>query len=325
MNHDHLVNHIRHPELVTDSTLHVVGVVSNPVRYHSRYRLARQWMAEMQATPNVHLTMVEAAFGDRHHEVTEAGNPDHLQLRTSSEIWCKESMVNLGFRSVIGRYPAARYLAWVDADVHFRDPNWALETVQQLQHFDVVQPWSDCADLGAQGGILGHFKSFGAQHQRRRPKQKHPSQPYEYAHTGFAWACTRRFYEQVGGLLDFAILGSADHHMAFACIGEVQDTVHGGMTAAFKRRCAEWQTRAMRVTKGEVGFAPGRIEHNFHGPKKRRFYRERWGVLIDHAYDPDTDLVHDNQGLIQLAGKPALEQDIRLYNRSRFEDSIEEQ
>ena len=46
-------------------------------------------------------------------------------------------------------------------------------------------------------------------------------------------------------------------------------------------------------------------------------------MLVDNGYDPDTDLTYDAQGLIQLIGKPRLEQDIRLYNRSRQEDSIE--
>ena len=140
---EHIVNQIRNPAPISDDTLHVIGVVSNPVRYHSRYRLARDWMAHMEATPHVKLTMVEAAFGDRHHEVTE-GRPEHIRLRTKSEIWCKESMINIGIRSVIGRYPTAKYFAWIDADIEFHDPNWALETIHQLQHFDVVQPWSDC-------------------------------------------------------------------------------------------------------------------------------------------------------------------------------------
>jgi hypothetical protein len=112
--------------------------------------------------------------------------------------------------------------------------------------------------------------------------------------------------------------------MAFAMIGEVMDTIHGGMSKSFFRRCLEWQTNAVRITNKEVGFVHGRIEHEFHGPKNRRYYRERWQILVDYKYDPDTDLVYDSQGLIQLVGKPALEQAIKMYNRSRHEDSIEE-
>jgi hypothetical protein len=318
----HLANHIKNPDLHGANTLHVIGVVSNPVRYHSRYRLAREWQEQMAATPNVRLHMVETAFGDRHHEVTETSNVDHLQLRTRSEIWIKESMINVGMRHLLPR--DWKYVAWVDADIAFRDPNWAQETLHQLQHFEVVQPWQHCADLGAQGSIMQTHESFGYVHQRGVQKQRAPFEPYAYAHSGFAWACTRKFWEAVGGLLDFCILGSADHHMAWAMIGDTDGTIHRKMSPSFFAKVRDWQERAMRVTQGQIGFTPGRIEHAFHGPKKRRYYRERWQILVDHGFDPVRDLMYDEQGLVQLVGKPALEQALRVYNRSRFEDSIEE-
>jgi hypothetical protein len=270
----------------------------------------------------VKLTIVETSFGDRHHEL-ECDMPgvDYVRLNTRSEAWIKESMINVGARHVIVKYNA-QYIAWVDMDVEFENQGWAQECLNQLQHFEVVQPWSDCVDMGPHGNVLQHFKSFGHQHQCRIPKQKHPTQPYQYAHSGFAWACTRRFWENCGGLIDFAILGSADHHMAFAMIGEVKDTIHGKMCDSFKNRCADWQRKAMQITHGEVGFVSGMIKHSFHGPKKRRYYRERWEILF--SYDPDKDLQRDSQGLVYLVGRADLEQDIRLYNRSRFEDSIEQ-
>jgi hypothetical protein len=325
---DHLVQHISKAQLRSQNTLHVVGVCSNPVRYQSRYRLAREWIGHMARTDCVDLTVVEATFGDRQNELEEASQhagANYYPVRVGSESWIKEPLINLGIRHAIARDRYAKYFAWIDMDVFFRDGNWAQETLHQLQHFHVVQPWQDCADLRPSGGIYQHFKSFGYQHQRRVPKQMWPAQPYEYAHSGFAWACTRLFFENVRGLMDFAPLGSADHHMAFACIGEVDDTIHGKMSPSFFRLCREWQAAAMRVTKGEVGFVNGRIEHYFHGPKARRYYRERWQILVDHGFDPDTDLAYDEQGIRVIAqSKPALEQAIGLYNRSRVEDSIEE-
>lgn len=315
----HIVNQIQSAGVQQSNVLHVVGVVSNPARWHSRYRLAREWQEAMRATPGVQLHTVETAFGDRHHEVTSS---DDLQLRTKSEAWIKESMINLGVRDLLPK--DWKYVAWVDADVAFRNPGWAQETIHQLQHFHVVQPWQQCTDLGFQGDILGTFNSFGLLHQKGTVKQRHSGEPYLYAHSGFAWACTRAFWEQVGGLVDFAILGSADHHMAWAMIGEVDSTIHRGMAPSFFRRLREWQDRAVRLTHKQVGFTPGRIEHAFHGPKKRRYYRERWQVLVDHGFDPDKDLIRDEQGLIQIVGKPALEHAILQYNRSRFEDSIDE-
>jgi hypothetical protein len=320
----HITNHIHHHDLMSDNTLYVIGVCTNPVRYHSRYRIAREWIEHMAQSSNVRLILVEAAFGDRHHELSpENDEYDFLPYRIKSEAWIKESLINLGARHAFVKYNA-NYLAWIDMDIFFRREDWAMETMQQLQHFSIVQPWQDCADLGPHGGISRHFRSFGFQHQRRKPKQKHPSQPYEYAHSGFAWACTRSFFEQVQGLMNFAILGSADHHMAFACIGETKDTIHKMMHPSFFRKCFEWQDRAMRVTNGEVGFVNGRIEHQFHGPKNRRYYRERWQILVDWQYDPDKDLMTDAQGITTLVGKPKLEHAVKMYNRSRLEDSNEE-
>jgi hypothetical protein len=317
----HLANQIQHPELISDNTLHVVGIVTNPVRFHSRYRLAREWLDEMGQTPNVKPYLAEAAFGDRHHEVTSS-QADHLQVRTRGECWIKENLINLGVRTLLPR--DWKYVAWIDCDVTFRDPEWAQETLHQLQHWPVVQPWQQCADLGYLGDILQTHNSFGYMHATDRRIQRWSGEPYPYGHTGFAWAATRAFWEQTGGLLDFCILGSADHHMAWACIGECDSTIHQGMTPKFFQRIREWQDRATRITHREVGYVPGRIEHFFHGPKRRRYYKERWQILVDHKFDPDVDLVHDPQGVVQLAGnKPDLERALRKYNRSRFEDSIE--
>ena len=196
--------------------------------------------------------------------------------------------------------------------------------MHQLQHWPVIQPWQNCADLDYYGGIQQTFSSFGSLHQAGIRKQRWSDEPYAYGHSGFAWAATRPFWEQVGGLVDWAILGSADHHMAWSMVGQVDSTIHNKMQPSFYRKLHEWQARALRVTHKQVGFAVGRIEHNYHGPKAKRRYRERWQILVDHKFDPDKDLMYDGQGLIQLVGKPDLEQAIRLYNRERREDNLPE-
>ncbi len=339
---NHLVNHIKHGELRTDSTLHVVRVISNPVRYHARYRLARMQEEFLETCPNIKLYTVEAAHGDRCHEIVEKLNDRHLLVRTNTEIWIKENMINLGVRHLLPR--EWKYVAWIDGDVIWNNKMWGLEAIQQLQHYQIIQPWTDALDLGRWGNILNHFKSFGhqdyCQFEMRmanetngtRHSAKHgtpcssvPHGDYRrFGHTGFAWACTRRFWENVGGLMDFCILGSADHNMALACVDAVDFSIHKAMPEGFKIKCHEWQERAIRVTHKRVGATHDRLEHFFHGPKKRRYYTERWKILIHFKFDPTKDLMYDDQGLIHLIGKPDLERAIMHYNRSRHEDSVEE-
>lgn len=325
MHQHHLVNHVHRHDLRSDNTLYVVAVISNPCRYNSRYRLARAFIERMQATPNVQLCLVETAFGDRHHEVTEKGNPWHLQLRTNSEIWIKESMMNLGMRHLLPH--DWKYVAWIDADIEFDNPQWALDTIHQLQHYAIVQPYQSAINMGRHGSIMRTYDSVGYKVHKNGVKlgdRKYTGDPYQFGHCGYAWAMTRRLYENVKGLIDFAILGSADHHMALGCRGYYSHSVHSAVHGNFMTLCHAWQEKALQITHGVIGYTQGHVKHYFHGPMTRRHYIDRWGILIRHKFDPVNDLRYDEQGLIQLIGKPLLEYDIRMYNRSRVEDSIEE-
>ena len=318
--HDHLVDHVRNKALVKDNLLYVIGVVSNPERYHSRYRLFRKWMGAMENTPNVKLVILECAYGDRHHEVTDPMNPFHLRLRSHQHLWLKENLINLAVRALPQDW---KYVAWVDTDVFWEDPNWAQEALHQLQTYDLIQPWRDCLDLGPHGEVMQHFQSFSFLHQRGVRMQTSPTQPYKYGHSGYAWACTRTFWENVKGLMEFNVVGSGDHHQAWASIGKVDHSVHGKMSDGFKKLAREWQRDAFRVTHGHLGFVNTTISHAFHGSKQARGYRSRWQIFIDHKFDPEKDLRKDSQGVVQLVGKPQLEEDIRSYFRSRNEDSID--
>ena len=70
--------------------LHIVSVYSNPYRWQRRREIFHDFRFHMETSPNVELHVVEVAFGDRPHEVTTAGNPLDLQLRTDSSLWIKE-------------------------------------------------------------------------------------------------------------------------------------------------------------------------------------------------------------------------------------------
>jgi len=75
--------------------LYVVTVISNPVRFRSRYRLYEAF-AKMVADAGAHLITVEASFGERPHAITDRLNEHHLRVHSSHEIWHKENLINLG-------------------------------------------------------------------------------------------------------------------------------------------------------------------------------------------------------------------------------------
>lgn len=320
-----------HPAVVrpiSNDSLHVVTMISNPVRYASRYRLYKEFEARVLAA-GATLWTVEVAFGERPHEVTSAANPQHLQLRTSSELWHKENALNL----MIARLPSDwRYLAWVDADVQFTRPDWAMETVQQLQHYAIVQMFSECVDLASThelvpasaGGehLPGMFRQYVAGNSwGNLPYSKHAG------HCGYAYGIRRDAFDELGGLIDFSACGANDHHMARGLIGNILESVHGSSSPGFKAALQAWGQRA-KALRGNVGFVPGLCLHYWHGSKKKRGYTDRWKILVDSQFDPATDLRRDWQGLYQLHddGTPRmakLRNDLRAYLRSRQEDALE--
>lgn len=322
---------ILNPELRNHNTLNVIAVVSNPVRYNSRYKLFRQFREHMKAC-NVNLIAVELAFGDRHFEVTSADNPNDVQLRTEHEIWHKENLINLGIRRLSALIPDWKYVAWLDADIQFLDLNWAQETVHELQHHMIVQPFRDAIDMGPTATVLHSDKgpmihrSFCYQYLSGATRPKNDLEKYAFWHPGFAWAARREFVENVGGLIDYAILGAADHHMALSLIGRAKESFPGGLTQNYCDKVLAWERLCELRIKRNIGYVDGVILHHWHGSKKKRYYVERWEILKEHQFDPDSHLTYDESGLLMLSSESSigLRDSIRSYFRSRAEDSTDE-
>lgn len=298
---------------------YVIAVISNPIRYESRAKLYKEF-AERTEAAGVQLYTVEVAFGDRTYDVTSSDNPRHIQLRTIDELWHKENMINIG----VSRLPQSwEYVAWIDADVEFVRPDWALETAQQLQHYEVVQMWDTALDLGPNYETFQQHKGFAACHYRGVATKTQWDKYYTYAHPGLAWAATKRFWNATGGLIDRAILGSADHHMAWCMVGRGAETFPGKVTPAYHEMVMNWQKRVLALHK-DVGYVPGTLLHHWHGKKRDRFYVDRWQIILKNNFDPQKHLHRDWQGLWQIEDHLVnLRDDVRRYFRSRNEDSID--
>lgn len=295
-----------------EDKLNVIMVVSNACKFHKRWQLAREFTERMLANPDVVLYTVELAYGDEAHRVTDAGNPRHLQLRTPVPLWHKENCIDIGVRKLLP--PDWKAFAWVDADIEFMSPTWASDTLKILNGAkDIVQPFSHCIDMDAQGRPMSLFCSFGFQYETtKRYVKSGPS----FWHPGWACAMTRQHYEKVG-VFQHAILGAGDNHMMQAIIG--QTGANPGIHPEYARMLEEYMSRVVDV---RLGYVPCVIRHYFHGSKKNRRYMERWKILVKHQYNPYTDVALDDQGvLVPTDACPReLLRDILGYFEERKED-----
>lgn len=301
--------------------LYVVTPVNNYLRYRRRYELFEKYVAHMESLPGIVLYVVEVALGERPFAVTDPKNPRHLQLRTNTVLWHKENMINQCVEHLPRNW---KYVAWVDGDVEFLRRNIAYETIHALQTYDVVQMFYSVANLGPKGEILNTHKSFCAQYTEHGFTLPPNFKKYAVWHPGFAWACTRKAYNDMGRLLSRAILGAADHHMACALVGAAEQSIPGNISPAYRKMIMQWADRAEKTINRNIGFVDGTILHGFHGKFADRRYTERWKILVDTDYDPETDIKEDWQGLYTFdKSKPRLRDLIRNYFIERNEDTNE--
>lgn len=86
-----------------------VTALSNPARYETRYRLYRKFANHIEQGLGQRLVTVECQLGDRPFEVTRKDDPNHIQVRSNSELWHKENMLNIA----MSRLPTSvKYICW---------------------------------------------------------------------------------------------------------------------------------------------------------------------------------------------------------------------
>jgi len=329
-------SHRQHHVTPITQHLHVITVVSNPMRYYARYKLYQTFSKMVEEAGGI-LYTVELALRDRHFEVTDHANPRHIQLRSPEILWHKENLINIG----ISRLPQdAEYVAWIDADVQFARPDWVQETLHQLQIYKVVQMWTHSVDYGPEHQPISQCGSLFASYLKDRrvlqPIIRKPSaqnangaDPGSYPlkglmHTGYAWAARRSAISDLGGLGDIGILGSGDRHMAYALLGQVDKSFPVGISKSYVNYWNRWQDRAETYIQRKVGVVSGTVNHYWHGSKQHRRYQDRWKILVGDGYDPELDIKYDFQGVLQLTGRNIrLRDDLIQYFNVRNEDSID--
>jgi hypothetical protein len=297
-----------------EDSLHVIMVISNPCNFRRRILLAREFVQRMEFEKDISLYIVELTYGNEPYYITDSDNPRHLQLRGDRVLWHKENMINIAVHTLLPKDWKA--VAWIDADIEFDSPTWALDALRILNGSrDIIQLFSHCVDMDPDLKAMRVFQSFGFQYNKGI---KYTASGVNYFHPGYAWAITRKAYERIGGVYDLAILGSGDFILAMSLIGQAIKTVNRGETEEYQASVLAYQERVKGL---RVGYAPGVIRHYYHGSKKKRGYDDRWKILIKYDYKPSHLITNEKGLLVPASDCPNhMLRDIRNYFFSRDED-----
>jgi len=298
-----------------EEKLNVIIVISNPYLFKRRYKLTLEFIERMNCEENVNLYVVELCYKEQKFMITDSNNKNHLQLRGEEVIWHKENMINLGVKYLLPDNWKA--MAWIDADIEFENSNWAMDALKILNGSkDIIQLWSHCDDMNSDKLAMRIFHSFGYQYSKGK---KYMQSGINYWHPGYAWACTRKAYDKMGGLFESAILGAGDNIIAMCLIRNGLKAVNEKSSDGYKKMVIDFENKIKNL---RLGYIPGVIRHHYHGSKKNRKYSERWQILLKYNFDPLTCIKSNEIGLIvptKICDKKMLIE-ISNYFKERNED-----
>jgi len=144
--------------------------------------------------------------------------------------------------------------------------------------------------------------------------------PYDYPHSGFAWAWTRDTLDRIGGMFELVDGQPATTTWRWPSLANQIVRCRKARTQTTSRRSSVGDRARSRHIR-QARFRPRTIEHWFHGRKHQRYYLGRWDMFLKHQFDPIADLKRNTFGVIEFAGnKPDLELDFDRYLRRGMRD-----
>ena len=266
----------------TDSEAVIVSCFFNP--QNSYYR-TQAFKIFYESIKHLNHYIIECVIGDALPELEE--NEHIKRIYTKSLLWHKESLINKAVSELPEKY---RYIFWLDADVIFKNLDWMVEGVEQLQEMKIIQPFEYCVHLEKDEtepsfsmermlktslpNKLNNkvWRSFCANYTTSTHWQ---DKDYNtHGHVGFAWAARREVLDEMP-LYDKALIGGADHIIAHAAAGQIP---HDCITKSFTDNIEEvnaWSERFFRVVRGDIGYVIGELYHIWHGDIVNRQYLKR--------------------------------------------------
>jgi hypothetical protein len=337
--------------------LYAIVPYFNPWRWKSREKHTLRALKHFHDAGAV-IILVEAAFNrreltfDTHEQLDFADSGLHgtlaqcgimgqefrhkyIPLRTKDELWLKENLINIGVMSLPYDW---QQVCWLDSDIHFIRPNWVGECIHKLQHYSFLQMFSQARDVNSNYEMLpsnyphGSGNSFMEAYHSGELEKTNPwnkdSYHYSSIWPGLAWAATRKAWDDVGGLLDFAVWGGGDWHMAHAMIEKTQGMMRTDLHHNYQKLVMQWYHRCRTHIRSNVGVMEGVVLHHWHGKKMSRGYNEKHALLAKFGFDPLRHLKRDSQGLYQLHDDRStsyvqIRDLLRVIAKERNEDSTE--
>lgn len=212
---------------------------------------------ELQGLP---VYTIELVYEGRQPEI-----PDAIHVKANSFMFHKENLYRVLFKHVPKEY---KKLAFLDADVFFKDPTWYDQTSKLLDTYDIVQPFETAHWLDL---------TYTETQLSRKTVVITPTNKWSFEyHPGFAWCMRRKWYKH-NGFFEYALSGSADTLSCAAWLKKDFPKGFQSLPTAIKPAYEEYKKN---LKEPKVTYLKGMdIYHLYHGARVNRKYAERHKML----------------------------------------------
>ena len=236
----------------------ILFVVFNPAqtkRILMNYLYVRN-LLESQGFP---VFTLELVYEGRTPEIHDA-----FHVTTSSFLFHKENLYRILETKVPAYY---KKLAFLDADVFFKDTTWYEKARKLLKTHDVVQPFERAHWLD-----LTYKKTT----LTRKGIATDEKEGWNFSfHPGFAWCMRRDWYRKVG-FFDYAVSGSGDTLSTAAWLNKTFPKNFQSLPGPLVAKYTEYKKHPCpRITY----LKDMDIYHLYHGSRTNRQYAERHKML----------------------------------------------
>lgn len=276
-------------------------VVFNPAqtkRILMNYFYSRS-QCEIQGLP---VFTLELVYEGRQPEI-----PNAIHVTTNSYMFHKENMYRVLFQHIPKEYTK---LAFLDADVMFKEPSWYDQASKLLDNYDIVQPYETAHWLD-----LTYRKIM----QSRQTVVVMPNKEWDVKyHPGFAW-CMRREWFQEYGFFEYALSGGGDTLSSAAWLKKEFPInfqfLPRAMRPAYEKYKATLQEIRITYVK-DIN-----IYHLYHGSLTNRRYASRHRILST-VKDISNITFKNEEGIFEWKEPQAWNPVFLIYFQKRNDDDL---
>ena len=240
-------------------------------------------------------------------------NNPTIQVKSNTCLFYKENLYNILVPKIPEQYTK---LVFLDADILFSDPEWIDKISNELNRYDVVQPFETSVWLSLYYGvILKKNKSsvYGLKHG-----VTNQTELLNNYHPGFSFAMTRNYYNKIDGFFDKCVFGSGDSIFCNTFFPtEIYFTTVNLIDSEYKK----WSENVRKIPCN-VTYLPFTVYHLYHGTLEKRQYASRYEFLKQYDNKSFDDIFYKNEFEVYETKDNNLKKIMYDYFVSRQEDEL---